>query len=336
MSVNTLPYNPELLDEVAVAVATHFTSNGIINITSPDNNIVANVVGSTAQLSLASNITVSNQVNCNTANCSNIVVSNNANCATVNTSNLVVANFNNPWTQNQPSTNGQVLASNTNGTLSWVNASSGGLTNVQSADGNLITNVVGTVCNVLFASNISVAGTMTAGTGLFTIGGFENPWLAHNPSVSGQVLSCDTSGNLSWITPSTASTTGLLKLFYQSNGQNTVQTGNTTVDIWSNSFTNLDTTKQYVIRVNASWYVDTNSGGVAGAGFIRFQRGITAIQQYNTYYNTVNSHLYFSFTFDAYTPSSANELWTIFAQSSTGNLNTDTSDYFNVEINEVQ
>jgi hypothetical protein len=314
MSSNTLPYNPALLQDVANAVQGYLPTTGITTIQTPDSNLVASVAGNIAQLSLASNITVAN---------------------TVNTSNLTVSTFKNPFTSNQPATNGDVLSCTTTGVLSWITPSiDTGITVINTPDNNLVATVVGNTANISLASNISVSNTVS--TSNLVVSTFTNPFTSNQPATNGDVLSCTTAGALSWITPSAPpTTTGLLQDFYLSTGQNTSQTGSPSANIWTNNFTNLDPTKKYRIRVNASWYVPT-IGGVAGAGFVRFTRGMTPIQTFNLYFNQIDEHLSYSFVFNDYTPASANENWIVFVQSTTGNIQTDTGDYFCVEINEIQ
>jgi hypothetical protein len=308
MSVNTLPYNPALLQDVANAVQGYLPTTGITSINTPDNNLVATIAGNVADISLASNITVVD---------------------TVNTSNLVVSTFVNPFTT-QPTVNGQVLSSDTAGVLSWATPVDTGITTIGNPDGNLSVSVAGTNADISLASNITVVDTVN--TSNLVVSSFVNPFTTQ-PTVSGQILSSDTAGALSWITPGSTSLTGLLKLFYQSNGNQTATTTNASITIWNNAFTTLDITKQYVVRVNASWYLPAT--GVVGSGSVVLNHGATN-QTYNVGYSLTLNYLYFSFTFDAYTPLSANETWSFVANIVAGDLQVDTDAYFNVEINEVQ
>ena len=130
------------------------------------------------------------------------------------------------------------------------------------------------------------------------------------------------------------SSTSLLKSFYQDNQNQLSTTTGTSLTLWSKTFSNLDVTKSYIVRINASWYVPTGSPG--GIGSVSLTCGASPAQGYAVAYSVVDTYMYFSFTFNAYQPLAATELWSVIASVNTGNLEFETRAYYNVEISEIQ
>jgi hypothetical protein len=111
--------------------------SGITSLTNTDSNVSVSVVGSTGTVNLEQNIDISG---------------------------LTIEDFKNPWTLNQPSVNGQVLSSDTNGDLSWTTPVDNGITSLSNTDSNVSVSVLGNAGTVNLEQNIDISGlTITGG-----------------------------------------------------------------------------------------------------------------------------------------------------------------------------
>ena len=124
MSINSLTGNPSVLLELSTALNLISPTTGI-TVLNGDNNITATVTGNTGAVKLNSIVSGLTSLSSEILYCGNGVdtglqVSANSGGVFMNETPITNASFTNPF-KTQPSSNGQVLASSTDGTLSWVN-----------------------------------------------------------------------------------------------------------------------------------------------------------------------------------------------------------------------
>ena len=131
------------------------------------------------------------------------------------------------------------------------------------------------------------------------------------------------------------SQTVLLKNFYESTGNQTTTSSNSSVTLWTHEFNDLDVTKKYIVRFNGSWYIPS-AGGVAGTNEV-FLNDITGVLQVlNVGVSTTDFHIFFGANFTSFQPTVANDTISITITASSGSVNFNTDDYFSVSIDEIQ
>ena len=194
---------------------------GITTINTTNANLTASAtadptvwnIGLSNTLTGLENLTIGNGVN------TGITIAPGSTGITMNDSAIIDASMTNPFII-QPSSDGQVLSSTTGGVLSWVNQTGGdgGIQSIATTNGNLTAVVdpddptqwniglYGVLVNLLsVTSDIFYAGGGAPGSGVIIGNGgilqtnnMLNPF-SIQPTVTGQVLSSDTDGNLTWV-----------------------------------------------------------------------------------------------------------------------------------------
>jgi len=201
MSINSLTQNSQIMSQLSTALNLISPTTGI-TVLNGDGNITTSVVGNTGTITLKPTLNVTS----------------------VSTNALEIDNFQNPWTTNKPSSDGQVLSSTTLGALSWVpqTGGGGGITTINTTNANLTASETSdpAVWNIGLSNTLTGLENLTVGNGVNTgitiaigstgitmndtaiIGAsMTNPFIIQ-PSSNGQVLSSTTGGTLSWVSQS--------------------------------------------------------------------------------------------------------------------------------------
>ena len=297
MASNSISSNPVIIDEIYNATILRHppVGGGIATLSNTDSNVSVSVNGTNGQINLNSTISITE----------------------LKLTDKIYLNGN-------TGTTGQVLTSNGSGPATWADNIDSGITTLNNTDGNVSVSVVGSTGTVNLEQNIDISG--------LTITDFKNPWSSNQPVSNGQVLSSDTSGNLSWVdnidsgitalnntdgnvSVSVVGSTGTVNL------ENTITVQN--VDISGGNikmngnninsaywFGNENTDPQTSIDIYSNWDQVNNTWGgelyLDNTGIY-----ITTVQEENNLIYDVSGDLKNYGTVDAYPPVSTMPKWSI-------------------------